>query len=111
MEAIRRVSQLATRYSLLYQAIKCQKQTHTLELPAMHRDVGSYGTRNVVGIGIISYWERPTDCIVLILCLSSSFRGDPLFLGHSPSPAFTAVVEKTHVRQGANKWCLQSNTG
>lgn len=38
MEAISRVSQLVTRYSLLYQAIKCQELTHTLELPAMHRD-------------------------------------------------------------------------
>jgi hypothetical protein len=34
--------------------------------------VGSYGTRNVVGIGIISYWERPTDCILLILSKFSS---------------------------------------
>jgi hypothetical protein len=23
--------------------------------------VGSYGTRNIVGIGIMSYWERPTE--------------------------------------------------
>ena len=42
--------------------------------------VGSYGTRNVVGIGIIS-WERPTDSIdLLMICLSSILRGTP-FLG------------------------------
>jgi hypothetical protein len=29
--------------------------------------VGSYGTRNIVGIRIIGYWERPTDCVVLSL--------------------------------------------
>jgi hypothetical protein len=34
--------------------------------------VGSYGTRNVVGIRIISYWERPTDCIVLYVSKFSS---------------------------------------
>jgi hypothetical protein len=32
--------------------------------------VGSYGTRNIVGIGIISYWERPTDCLVFCICVS-----------------------------------------
>jgi hypothetical protein len=54
--------------------------------------VGSYGTRNVIEvIGIIGYWERPTDCIVLIYVVSKFlFSGDPLFLGRSPSPVFTA---------------------
>jgi hypothetical protein len=44
--------------------------------------VGSYGTRNVVGIGIIGYWERATDCIVLMsLYLSSYFQGIPFSWG------------------------------
>jgi hypothetical protein len=30
------------------------------------RSVGSYGTRNIVVIGMM-VWERPTDCIVLTL--------------------------------------------
>ena len=47
------------------------------------------------------------SCIVsLSKCYSS---GDPLFLGDSPSPVFTAVLEKSHVRHGANRRCLQSN--
>src|SRR5271170_3167433 len=28
----------------------------------------------------------------MIMCLSSSFSGDPLFLGRSPSPVFTARI-------------------
>ena len=41
------------------------------------------------------FWERPTDCLVLklmmslMICLSPIFRGNPLFLGHSPGPAFS----------------------
>ena len=41
----------------------------------------------------MSYWERPTDCLVLSLSKFYS-SGDPLFLGHSPSPVFTAVLER-----------------
>jgi hypothetical protein len=39
--------------------------------------VGNYGTRNIVVIGVMVL-ERPTDCIVLIICLSSILRGIPL---------------------------------
>ena len=70
--------------------------------------VGSYGTRNIVVIGIISYWERPTDCLVYCLCLSSSFRGIPFSWGIRLALSLRPK-EKTHVRYGANKWCLQSN--
>ena len=46
----------------------------------------------------------------LIVSLSKFYSsGDPLFLGDSPSPVFTAVLEKSHVRHGANRRCLQSN--
>jgi hypothetical protein len=38
--------------------------------------VGSYGTRNIVVIGMMVL-ERPTECIVLIY-LSSILRGIPL---------------------------------
>jgi hypothetical protein len=41
--------------------------------------VGNYGTRNIVVIGMMVL-ERPTECIVLI-CLSSSFRGIPFSWG------------------------------
>jgi hypothetical protein len=47
------------------------------------------------------------SCIVSLSKFYSS--GDPLFLGDSPSPVFTAVLEKSHVRHGANRRCLQSN--
>jgi hypothetical protein len=49
--------------------------------------IGSYGTRNVIEVMESWFWERPTDCLVLklmmslIICLSSIFRGNPLFLG------------------------------
>jgi hypothetical protein len=39
--------------------------------------VGSYGTRNIVVIGMMVL-ERPTECIVLSLDLSSILRGIPL---------------------------------
>jgi hypothetical protein len=39
--------------------------------------VGSYGTRNVVVIGMMVL-ERPTECLVLMICLSSILRGIPL---------------------------------
>jgi hypothetical protein len=52
--------------------------------------VGNYGTRNIVVIGMMVL-ERPTECIQLMICLSSILRGIPLS-GGSPSPVFTAVV-------------------
>ena len=52
-------------------------------------------------------WERQSGSIVSLSKFYSS--GDPLFLGHSPSPVFTAVLEESHVRHGANRRCLQSN--
>jgi hypothetical protein len=65
---------------------------------------GSYGTRNIVVIGMMVFLERPTECLLLSPDLSKFYSsGVPLFLGDSPSPVFTAVVEKTHVRHGANK--------
>jgi hypothetical protein len=39
--------------------------------------VGSYGTRNIVVIGMMVL-ERPTECILLMICLSSILRGIPL---------------------------------
>jgi len=60
--------------------------------------VGSYGTRNIVVIGL----EQQNDCIDVLSKFYSS--------GDSPSPVFTAVLEKSHVRHGANRRCLQSNT-
>jgi hypothetical protein len=47
-----------------------------------------------------------SSCIVSLSKFYSS--GDPLFLGDSPSPVFTAVLEKSYVRHGANRRCLQS---
>jgi hypothetical protein len=45
-----------------------------------------------------------------IVSLSKFYSsGDRLFLGDSPSPVFTAVLERSHVRHGANRRCLQSN--
>jgi hypothetical protein len=38
--------------------------------------VGSYGTHNIVVIGMMVL-ERPTECLVLMFCLSSNFRGIP----------------------------------
>ena len=61
----------------------------------LRRPIGSYGTRNVIEVMESWFWERPTDCLVLklmmslMICLSSIFRGNPLFLGHSPGPAFS----------------------
>jgi hypothetical protein len=68
--------------------------------------VGSYGTRNIVVIGL----EPQNDCIDDLSKFYSS--GDPPFRGGggSPSPVFTAVLEKSHVRHGANRRCLQSNS-
>ena len=57
----------------------------------LRRGVGSYGTRNVVEVIESWFWERLTDCLVLSLFKFYS-SGDPFFLGHSPSPAFSAVV-------------------
>ena len=52
-----------------------------------------------------------TDRLSCIVSLSKFYSsGNPLFLGDSPSPVFTAVLEKSHVRHGANRRCLQSNT-
>ena len=52
-----------------------------------------------------------TDRFSCIVSLSKFYSsGDPLFLGDSPSPVFTAVLEKSHVRYGANRRCLQSNS-
>jgi hypothetical protein len=51
-----------------------------------------------------------TDRLSCIVSLSKFYSsGDPLSLGDSPSAVFTAVLEKSHVRQGANRRCLQSN--
>jgi hypothetical protein len=43
--------------------------------------VGSYCTRNVVEVIEWWFWERPTDCLVLCLCLSSILRGIPFSWG------------------------------
>jgi hypothetical protein len=53
------------------------------------RCIGSYGTRNVIEVIESWFWELPTDCP--LLCPLSKFysSGDPLFFGHSPSPAFS----------------------
>jgi hypothetical protein len=45
--------------------------------PQISTPVGSYGTRNIVVIGIMVL-EPPTDCIVLMIRLSSILRGIPL---------------------------------
>jgi hypothetical protein len=51
-----------------------------------------------------------TDRLSCIVYLSKFYSsGDSLFLEDSPSPVFTAVLEKSHVRHGANRRCLQSN--
>ena len=80
---------------------------------AERRTIGSYGTRNVIEVIESWFWELPTDC--LVLCLFSKFysSGDPLFLGHSPSPAFSAN-ELSLVPTGFGAIsrpirCLQSN--
>jgi hypothetical protein len=43
--------------------------------------VGSYGTRNVIEVIESWFWELPTDCPVLCLCLSSILRGIPFSWG------------------------------
>jgi hypothetical protein len=53
--------------------------------------VGSYGTRNIVVIGMMVFGA--TDRVYCLdLDLSSILRGIPLSGGVSPSPVFTAVV-------------------
>ena len=60
------------------------------------------------------FWERPTDC--LVLCLLSKFysSGDPLFLGQSPSPAFSTnelfLVPTGFGAISRPIRCLQSNS-
>jgi hypothetical protein len=52
-----------------------------------------------------------TDRLSCIVSLSKFYSsGDPRFLGDSPSPVFIAVLEKSHVRHGANRRRLQSNS-
>jgi hypothetical protein len=75
--------------------------------------VGSYGTRNVIEVIEPWYWERPTDC--LVLCLSKFYSsGDPLFLGHLPSRAFSTnelfLVPTGFGAISRPMRCLQSNT-
>jgi hypothetical protein len=53
--------------------------------------VGSYGTRNIVVIGMMVL-ERPTECIQIDDLSKFYSSGDPPFRGDSPSPVFTAVV-------------------
>jgi hypothetical protein len=76
----------------------------------MWRSVGSYSTRNIVVNGMMVL-----GATVRVYCIDDLSKfyssGDPPFRGGvSPSPVFTAVLEKSHVRHGANRRCLQSNT-